>query len=537
MTGTQLERFRLYVDGKDIETGSSEFFPYAEKAITELDGVQSRIQLLKRGTTPADVFTYFYARYFTAGSELNRAAIEAAHRAYRSFRRFSLQRRIAIFDTMRELLEAQRDKVLQLLEVEGHPPRLAEWEYSLLLATITPASIEHFAQDIERIIGRHGTETVMEVRRPQGVVCVSTPRNTSAVGFMTVSALLAGNTMVIKPPHGMPLGSIYIWRNIVGKALEQHGAPAGCVNVVVGESVRFVQDWMDHPHVSSICFFGQSDNGLELGKAIYAKGKRPILELSGNDCLLVWKDAPLDRAAESLCDAFMASMQACMVPKRALVHEEVYEEFSRILIGKVARLKPGLPSNAATILTPVSRAALFTECLRDAQNRDAQLLIGGYRMDYRGNRDDAGIFVAPTVIGAPLEVAISMKCVQEEGFFPLLPLIKVSGDDGSGDSRDSTIFTKMMDFMEASDFGLRTSVWVMDPQVIQRFVAEAHHSGMLRINSRHLDFSQGLSVNGGIGRSGGPFGEMNHVWQKTSHLQGVSIATLGSTDSSLKVDQ
>lgn len=339
--------------------------------------------------------------------------------------------------------------------------------------------------------------------------------------------------MVIKPPQRMPLGSIYLWRNIVGKALERHGAPAGCVNVVVGDSIRFMQDWMEHPNVRSICFFGQSDSGLQIGESIYARNKKPILELSGSDCLVVWKDAPLDRAADSLCDAFMASMQACMVPKKALVHEAVYAEFARIFVEKVEGLKPGLPSDPETILAPVGKASLFAEFLQDAQDNDAQLLTGGYRMDYRGTRDAGGNFIAPTVVAANLERVTSMRCVREEGFFPLLPLIKVSSDEADDVAKDEAIFRKMLEFLEANPFGLRTSVWVRDPNFTQRFIADAHYSGMLRINSRHLDFSHGLSVNGGVGRSGGPFGEMNHVWQKTSTLQGVSITALETAASSI----
>lgn len=210
----------------------------------------------------------------------------------------------------------------------------------------------------------------------------------------------------------------------------------------------------------------------------------------------------------------------------ALVHEAVYGPFSRLFVEKVRRLLPGLPSDPETILAPVARADLFAEFLDDARNHDARLLTGGYRMDHRGERDDEGRFIAPTVVATNLDRASSMRCVQEEGFFPLLPLLEVRGDGAGAAERDDVIFEKMLDFMEASPFGLRTSVWVTDPVLTRRFAAQAHHSGMLRINSRHLDFSHGLSVNGGIGRSGGPFGEMNHVWQKTSTLQGVSVTTL-----------
>jgi acyl-CoA reductase-like NAD-dependent aldehyde dehydrogenase len=81
----------------------------------------------------------------------------------------------------------------------------------------------------------------------------------------------------------------------------------------------------------------------------------------------------------------------------------------------------------------------------------------------------------------------------------------------------------MRDLSENNKYGLRLSAWVKDSKYVRKFAKDFSYSGLLRINSRHVGFSIGLSTHGGIKLSGGPFGGMNYVWEKTSHLQGISI--------------
>jgi hypothetical protein len=80
----------------------------------------------------------------------------------------------------------------------------------------------------------------------------------------------------------------------------------------------------------------------------------------------------------------------------------------------------------------------------------------------------------------------------------------------------------MTDFVNDHSFGIRTSLWISSARYLRKFAKQLDNCGTLRINSRHIAFSPYLSTHGGTRRSGGPFGEMNYFWQKTSHLQGVS---------------
>ena len=104
----------------------------------------------------------------------------------------------------------------------------------------------------------------------------------------------------------------------------------------------------------------------------------------------------------------------------------------------------------------------------------------------------------------------------------MLPLIKISSQS---DDKDQEIFDQMIALFDNNDFGLRASVWASSEEYVTRFMDYAHNSGLLMINARHARFSKYLGTHGGVKKSGGPFGEMNYVWEKTSHAHGIYIGT------------
>jgi len=239
--------------------------------------------------------------------------------------------------------------------------------------------------------------------------------------------------------------------------------------------------------------------------------------------LFVWKECDLEGALESSLDAFLGSTQICMVPKKIVIHEDIYDKFVNKFLAKVSSLKIGLPSDDNTCLSPVITIDKFFDFLNDALNKGAKLLCGGERIDHTGKIDQKGFYIQPTVVGIEnVKIALDMKCVKEENFFPLVPLIKVSSEK-TGKLKDEEIFNKMIELGNLNEYGLRASVWVNSYIYIRKFIKYLDNSGILRVNSRHVDFSYYLSTRGGIRKSGGPFGEMNYVWQKTTHLQGISL--------------
>jgi acyl-CoA reductase-like NAD-dependent aldehyde dehydrogenase len=517
-----MRKFTLLIDGEDLDTGIYEYFPYADNYISDFKTTFRIITQLKLGKLSEDseeANKYIFAKYCVNKEDTNKKAIEAAYKAFLEFRYFPLAKRKKILYDIHKYLVQKKEELIKLMIIEGHPRKVCEWEFSCMERGYRKETLDFFKSELWRKIAQDGNESIYLARRPDGIVCVVPPRNAPCSNSLTGAyALLSGNTIIIKPPMQTPLSTIFLWKEIVWKAAKENNVPNGTINIIVGNSKKIMEEWLSDPIFKDIIFFGDSKNGLEIGQKIFEAGKKPILELSGNDMMLVWKDADLENSTEALLDAFIGSTQICMVPKKALIHREISRVFINEFIDKVKNLKIGLPSDSQTIFTPVVRINEYYEFLNEALERGAKILYGGERVNHKGLPDKNGVYFVPTVLLIEdYKEAINMKCIKEENFFPLLPLIIFDGSD-------KEIFEKMIEVVHTNEYGLRISLWINPSnKYLKKFVKCLDNSGLLRINSRHIDFSVCLSTHGGIGKTGGPFGEMNYMWQKTTHLQGISI--------------
>jgi acyl-CoA reductase-like NAD-dependent aldehyde dehydrogenase len=520
-----MKKFTLLVNGQDLDTGIYEYFPYADTIIADFPTTRKIVRELKENKNPTEVKDYIYAKYCVGKEDTSRLATEAAYNAYKEFHNFPLSIRKKIFLDMYELLQKKKEEFIDVLIIEGHPRKLAEWEFEGMKIGSSPKTISFYCKQVQKEIGRYGNEILYWARRPDGVVCVSPPGNASASNsYNAILAFLVGNTLVIKPPLRDPLSTIFLWKEIVNEALVFNNAPPGTLNIILGNSQLIMDEWLSSPYVNDIIYFGDSKKGLEIGSKIFLAGKKPVLELSGNDFLLVWKDADLEKASDSLLECFLGSTQICMVPKIALIHQDIYDIFLNKFLNKVKRLKISLPSDPDTILSPVTRIQNFFEFLNDALEKGAKLIYGGQRVNHHDKEDKYGMFVRPALIQIDdYKNALEMRCLKEEIFFPLLPLIKISG-------QDEDIFEKIIYIVNKHSYGLRVSLWVSSAKYLRKFAKQLDNCGLLRVNSRHVGFSLYLSTHGGTKKSGGPFGEMNYIWQKTSHLQGVCRTLIKNTN-------
>ncbi len=520
--------FSLLIDGQELNTNVYRYAIYADKLIADSRGVLSVLKELNSGHVPAHAHEYVYAQYCIGLKDTNERAIEAASRASQEFRSIPVTKRLNIARDIHDLLHLHKDRLIDLMVMEGHPRRLAEWEFWGMEQAYRKEPLDFYRQNLTKRIAVAKHEVVYWKRKPDGVVCVSPPRNAPCSSSLIAGfALLAGNALIVKPPLRAPVSTLYLWTRVVNEALKANQAPPGTLNVVVGNSDLIMDEWIASPFVNDVLFIGDSKTGLEIGHRAFLHGKKPILELSGNDMMFVWKDAELAGATQSLLDAFMGSTQICMVPKKAFVHEEIYDAFETRFLEQVKTLKVGLPSDPAVTLSPVVKIADFYEFLEDALSKGAQLLCGGTRVNHQGRRDDRGQFIMPAVIRInDVRKAREMRCIVEENFFPLIPLVRICAGQapGSHHAQDMAIFKTMAGLANANEYGLRISAWVRSLFYRRQFVEHIDNSGLLRINRRHIGFSPFLATHGGTGKSGGPFGEMNYVWQKTTHLQGVTVA-------------
>jgi len=524
-----MEKFTLLIGGKEIDTGNYEYYPYASQAVSDFKATRKIIKELKKGNFPQNTDEHVYAKYCLGDESICQQALESAYQASKVYRYFPLEKRRQIMSDIHDLLVKHKAEIIKLFIIEGHPLKLAEWEFQGMEQGVAKETLDFYKEQVWKELPAVGNEKIYMARKPDGVVCVNPPKNApTSNSFVATGALLSGNTIVIRPPLRNPISSIYVWKNIVYEAAKRNGAPSGTINIILGSSSRILDQWLESPFVNDIFHFGSSDMGIDIGKKSYIAGKKPILELSGNDLLFVWKDADIKKAARSLLDAFLGSTQICMVPKNAIIHEDIFDNFCNEILKLTKTIKVGLPDDPDTPLSPVIKIPQYFEFLEDAKIKGADILCGGRRINYAGKEDKNGMYIEPTLLKIDNEKkAYDMLCIKEENFFPLLPLVKATSSPVSNKhdntTKDDIILSKMVDISESNEYGLRISAWVKSKKYIDRFIREINNSGLLRINSRHIGFSLYIATHGGTKKSGGPYGEMTYICQKTSHLQGISV--------------
>jgi acyl-CoA reductase-like NAD-dependent aldehyde dehydrogenase len=512
-----MRSYSLYIDGADRPGEGFTYVPHAEAVIRDPRAAfdARRALELNRGGPAADT-SMIAGRCAWGGPQDNREAIEAAARASRELREIPLAERKEVGRALYGSLEPRAEEFVEVLIAEGHPRKLAEWEVGGIRAAGERDTLNWlFAQIDQRF--QVGERNMVLTRKPDGVVCINPPHNASgANAALGVGALVAGNAIIVKAPKTAPLSVMFLYRDVVIPALESCGFPTGAVNLVSGYSKQILREWVESPLVDDIMFFGDSTAGLKLEGECIARRKKPILELSGNDCVVVWEDADLDAAAHALTESFYGSGQICMVPKQAVLHPAIASELTERLLDLTRAIRPGYPGQEDVILSPVLKMDRFFDFLAEAITGGGELLIGGKRVDVDGEVAIDGVFLEPTIVRVGgLGRARNLRCVSEETFFPLLPLIVP--ESGSPEK----LLGEVMEFVNSNAYGLRNSLWARDPGVIEMFARGVNNGGLLKINESHIDFAPYLGTHGGTGRTGGSYGELHYPFFRTAHLQGV----------------
>lgn len=512
-----MRSYPLYIDGEDVEGSRWTYTVRASAFLRDTEEAFKLKRALELGR-PVELTDDVVGRCAVGGAQDNDRALAAARRASVALRSFPLETRVRILDEFNRTLSERAGELIEILIAEGHPRRLAQWEVSGMLRGTDEATISWYAAQLHQVFESEGRKLEL-VRKPDGVVCVNPPQNAAGSNSgLGVLAVLAGNALVVKAPRSSPLSVMFVYREIFAPILERHGAPAGTLNLISGAGGGILRTWTESPLVDDILFFGDSPAGLKLGQDCVQNGKKAILELAGNDGFVVWHDADLEAAARALEECFYGSSQICMVPKYAVVHPQVAERFLGLFLERVKLLRPGYPEDPEILLSPVLKVDRFFDFLAEARGAGAQVLCGGERVDVEGAPSTTGAFLEPTVVRVDgLEKARGLSCVREETFFPLLPIV-VPEQQGS----DERMLADMIDFLNANDYGLRNSVWTADGQTAGRFAAAVMNGGLLKINDSHIGFVSYLSTHGGTGKTGGPYGELNYVGLRTTHIQGIS---------------
>ncbi len=424
---------------------------------------------------------------------------------------------------MHDTLLANQQTIEHMLTMEGHPLELARWEISGMLEACRPEAREFYRSQLWSEFQRAGQRQIVR-RQPDGVVCVNPPANAPMVSALFGAlSIAAGNAVVIRAPRTAPLGVMYAVHELLVPTLRAVGAPPGTINAVCGHPGPVLNAWIESPHVNDVMYFGGANLGMKFERRCVEAGKKPILELAGNDVVVVWHDAHLEHAAIALTECFFGSGQLCMIPNQAVVHPAVADELIALVVEKAKEIRSGYPDEEGVLLSPVLRHDGFQKCLADALSKGASLVSGGRALRLDGTPDPAGFFLEPTVLRVDgLATAREVEAVEHETFFPLLPIVVPEP------ASDTRLINSIVEFVNTNLYGLRNSVWARDHDVIDRFLTEVNNGGLLKINGSHIAFSAPLPSHGGTGLTGGAFGEANYPVLRTTRLQGVLITDADS---------
>ncbi|GGQ49047.1 aldehyde dehydrogenase family protein [Streptomyces mutabilis] len=522
MNSAALRTYHSYVRGERLESAE---WVYVLDSGALLDDVFASLTLkrkLEQGRVTAEERPdVVVGRVAKADRATVQRAIDAATEAAPVWGAFPLDVRIQRLGALlHDKLAERAEEIAEILVQEGHPRMLAEWQVSGMLECFGPESTSFYRSQMLQEF--HRGERRLQVRRqPDGVVCLNPPQNAPlSSALLGVTSVMGGNALIVRAPRSGPLGVMYVMQEIVAPSLDEVGAPPGTLNVVCGDPGPMLSAWLASPDVDDIMYFGSSENGTKFEARCVAEGKKPILELAGNDVVTVWKDADIDLAAEALTESFYGSGQLCMIPNQVVVHPEVADDLVAALVRKVGHIRPGYPGEPDVLLTPVLRNEKFFKCLDDARAKGAELACGGHAMQLDESRDPNGIFLEPTVIVVRgLADAREIDAVAHETFFPLLPVVVAEP------APDAELLERFIDFVNSNAYGLRNSLWAKDPEIVDRFLARVGNGGLVKVNDSHIGFLPCLPTHGGTGLTGGVFGEANYPILRTTHVQGVSIST------------
>jgi aldehyde dehydrogenase (NAD+) len=275
----------------------------------------------------------------------------------------------------------------------------------------------------------HGKKRkVYTLREPlQGVISAITPFNhpLNQVIHKVAPAIATNNRVVLKPSEKTPLAALTL-----ADILYEAGLPPPMLSVVTGDPREIADELLTSPDVDLVTFTG----GVAIGKAIASRAvyKRQVLELGGNDPIIVMEDADLEEAATlAASGSYKNSGQRCTAVKRILVHRSVADRFVELLVARTRELKYGDPLDPATDMGTVidePAAIEFEARVNDAVAQGARLLAGNERR---------GALYAPTVVD---QVRPEMKLVREETFGPVSPVIRFDDIDQAIAISNSTAY-------------------------------------------------------------------------------------------------
>ncbi|RBM17724.1 aldehyde dehydrogenase [Prauserella sp. PE36] len=421
-----------------------------------------------------------------AGEDDVEVTVAAASAAARGWRRTPVLQRARYAEALADAIEERADDFALLDAIDAGSPitemRSDADKAAAQLRVFAGLALELKGNTIPASENLHLT-----VREPFGVVARIVPFNHPfmfAAGKIA-AALVAGNTVVLKPPELAPLSAL-LFGEVAKEVL-----PPGVLSIVVGNGPEAPRALVRHKAVRRIGFIGSVGTGMAIQREAAGTGVKEVtLELGGKNALLAFPDAdPLEVARSAVAGMnFTWAGQSCGSTSRLLVHESVAEEVVNEvvrLLGEFTIASPLDPSSEMGTVISRHHHERILRVIEDARAEGAELLTGGGRPAHL----DRGYFIEPTV----LAVEPSARVAQEEVFGPVLSVLRWKDED------------EAVALANSLDYGLTAAVWTNDIRRAHR-VADDLEAGFVWINgsSRHFPgVPYGGVKNSGIGREEG----------------------------------
>lgn len=463
---------RLYIDGT-WTNGSEETIPVTNPAT---------------GETLAQV---------QAGGEKEvKAAITAANQAFPEWSETSATKRAELMTKLADLVEADAERLATIMTMEqGKPLSQAAGEIQTNVENLRWNAAEG-QRLLGEIIPSPATNQWQVRKQAVGVVGAITPWNfPSNMIIRKISpAIAAGCTVILKPSKETPLSALALM-----ELVDQAGFPNGVVNIVLGDSATIGTILAESNEVQKITFTGSTEVGQTLNEQAAPSLKKVSMELGGHAPYIIFPDADLDRAVETLIQTkFVNNGQVCTSPNRVFIHKEIKQEVTDKLVNAIKEVTVGNGLEDPTVGPLINSAGVdkVVEQLKDATDKGATILAGGQPL--KDGKYADGNFFEPTILdGVTKEMAI----FYQETFGPVIPLITFDDEEAVISDANDT------------EFGLASYFFATNIHTINN-VSNKLQYGMVGVNDTEISHSAtpfGGVKHSGFGRENGTYGVEEYV--------------------------
>jgi len=462
-TATEMQTYHNYIGGAWRESASGETFVDTNPA--HPSEVLGRFQK----STAADVD----------------AAIGAAEAAFPAWRAIPAPQRGEIILRAALLLEQRLDELARLMTREmGKTLKETRGDIQTAIDFGKYIASEGRRAEGETVPSALPDKMCLTIRQPLGVVGIITPWNfpMAIPAWKTFPALVAGNTVVLKPASDTPLLAVKLV-----EALVDAGTPPGVINLVTGPGGTLGDALVCDQRVALISLTGSTEVGKRVAELCGRDLRRCSLELGGKNAIIIMDDANLDEAVAGVAwAAFGTTGQRCTATSRVIIHRAALNEFNQRIVAAAENLRVGDGLDPQTEMGPLvntGRVRAVHEYIEIGQQEGAKLLTGGAA--YSDSPLAEGAFYAPTIF---TNVTPEMRIAREEIFGPVLSVLPVGS------------YEEAIQVANATEYGLSCAMYTDDMRKVFRAMRDIQ-AGLIYFNAPTTGAEPHLPF-GGVKNSG-----------------------------------